>query len=136
MRPSLSVAINPHPSVSPHPVLTSATTGEPAGFDVVIGGGTGPFTYPWRFGDGAIGAGSALVHDLAKGGTCSIKVWASDSAGESAHISITCNVTPPAAAPPAMAPFLFWGGAGAPTAGSAVGTHQLRRLLPRARRSG
>jgi PKD repeat protein len=81
------------PSVRPSvPIPGSA-----ASFNVSFVGGTSPFTYSWRFGDGNSSILRAPTHAFGKEGYYVVQVWVNDSAGHSATASFQVHVYVPLA---------------------------------------
>ncbi|HLM91124.1 MAG TPA: PKD domain-containing protein [Thermoplasmata archaeon] len=72
--------------------LPGPTAGTPEGFGAGATGGTAPFTYAWRFGDGNSSSGASPQHVYAQAGTYSVEVWVNDSVGASAHATTSLVV--------------------------------------------
>ncbi len=92
---SVTVTVNPLPTVrgsaSPNPVDVGASTT----FTATTSGGTAPFTFAWRFGDGGSSGAASPVHIYNSTGTYSAMVWANDSSGKSAAATpISLTVVP------------------------------------------
>lgn len=51
-------------------------------FVCTASGGIGPYTYSWKFGDGATGAGATIAHTYEKKGNYTAEVTVRDSAGD------------------------------------------------------
>jgi PKD domain-containing protein len=70
------------------PVLFVSVTPGPNGslsydFHAAVGGGSGPSTVVWTFGDGGLARGAAVSHDYRSAGTYEVNVSATDPAGRS-----------------------------------------------------
>jgi hypothetical protein len=61
-------------------------------FAVTAGGGSGPVTDTWLFGDGTRGSGSPVSHAYARPGQYVVWVWVNDSAGASVARSFVVTV--------------------------------------------
>ena len=82
---------------------TSATVGTPDAFAVNTTGGTTPYSYTWRFGDGDGAVGPSVAHTYGRAGTYALKVWVNDSVGGTTLRVLTVqvdNATAPIATPP------------------------------------
>ena len=72
--------------------LPGPTAGSPEGFGAGSTGGTAPFTYAWRFGDGSTSSAASPEHVYAQAGTYAVEVWVNDSVGGSAHATASLVV--------------------------------------------
>ncbi len=79
------------PSADPNPTGTGANTAFTPGFT----GGTSPYTYAWRFGDGSTTASGYPdpTHQFNATGTFVVRVWVNDSVGESATGTVSITVS-------------------------------------------
>ncbi len=80
--PSVAVAVAPR---SPAPGVTTT-------FFANVTGGTGPYTFSWRFGDGEGSSFADPQHAFLAAGSYTAQVWVNDSAGSSVHGSISLTV--------------------------------------------
>lgn len=87
---SLVAAAGASPSAGPVP-LAVAFTG-------LASGGTAPYTYAWRFGDGGSSSSQDPANTFRSAGAYLVRLWVNDSASHSA----TAQVTVTATAPPAL----------------------------------
>jgi YVTN family beta-propeller protein len=98
---SLSASFNETPS--------SAEIGQSVEFVCETSGGIGPYTYAWRFGDGATAAGAAVEHIYESAGNFTVILTVNDSTGTSTQKSIVVTVTPRASLPAtSTAPVALW----------------------------
>ncbi|MCI4361057.1 MAG: PKD domain-containing protein, partial [Thermoplasmata archaeon] len=79
------------------PVLFVSVTPGPNGslsydFHASVGGGSGPSTVVWTFGDGSVDRGIAVSHDFRSSGTYSVNVSATDPAGRSGTTAFNLTV--------------------------------------------
>jgi PKD repeat protein len=126
----LSVSVAALPSVTISVAPTVPSPGVPAELLASITGGTGPFTFSWRFGNGNVST-LPSPQETFSGGTYAVEVWANDSLGSSSSASVSLQVgaTPPSPGPTVLGvPWWFLAGAGALVAGgSAAGVVLARR---------
>ncbi len=61
-------------------------------FRATPGGGLGPYTYSWTFGDGASGSGATTSHTYSAPGNYSVTVTATDTASETATTHLAVEV--------------------------------------------
>ncbi len=106
---TVGVHVNPLPAVSPSVATASPTSGTPVVLSANLTGGTAPFTYAWSFGDGTTSTSPSASHTFNVSGTYTLQVWVNDSAGGSAHGTISVDVASVTAAG-AETPLWFWGG--------------------------
>jgi PKD repeat protein len=55
-------------------------------------GGTSPYTYSWRFGDGTSATTSGPTHSYGSTGTYTVNAWINDSGGGTYHTTIAIKV--------------------------------------------
>ncbi len=126
---SFLVTVAPDPTVSASAAPSTPDRGVVTAFFANVSGGTGPYSFSWRFGDGSGSLLPSPQHWFNSTGTYRINVWVNDSAGEDAHASWTLTV--PSATPfwgsLSGAPPWFWGGLGAIGAVGAGGSAFLLR---------
>ena len=121
------------------PVVTAAaapahpTADAPISFYANATGGSGSYTYTWHFEDGTSSALPDPTHAYSTTGSHTAVVYINDSAGGSAHASVTVTVGPASSSATtssgafAGAPIWFWGGLGALAAAGAGGSVVLLR---------
>jgi PKD repeat protein len=85
--PISAISINVTPSV-PLP-------GAPATFAASFRGGTGPFNYSWKFGDGNSSTTPNPTHSFASTGYFVVELWVNDSSGHSANSTLRVHVYVP-----------------------------------------
>ncbi len=90
-----NVTVNPLPTVGASAVYPNVDMGVLDTFTATTSGGTAPFAYAWRFGDGTAGTGVTTAHAFTALGTYQVAVWANDSVGNSAHSTLPITVFPP-----------------------------------------
>lgn len=66
-------------------------------FSSSVVGGVGPFSYSWRFGDGATSAAPDPIHAFAVEGYYSVELWVNDSGGHASNASLRVHVYTPLA---------------------------------------
>lgn len=66
-------------------------------FSASVGGGSGPATVVWSFGDGNVGRGVSVTHDYRAAGTYVVNVSATDPAGRAGATSFNFTANPTAA---------------------------------------
>jgi len=71
--------------------------GSLASFSVSFAGGTNPFAYNWRFGDGGTSSLASPTHAFSSEGYYAVQLWVNDSAGHSANSSLRVHVYVPLA---------------------------------------
>ncbi|HYA10839.1 MAG TPA: PKD domain-containing protein [Thermoplasmata archaeon] len=132
----LEVTVVAAPTVTAAATPSHPNVGATTLFYANVTGGSGPYTYTWRFGDGSTSALPDPDHAFTSATTYTVQVWANDSAGGSAHATLTVTAESPTstfAGAVTGAPLWFWGGIGAVVAAGAAGTFLLVR---HARRPG
>jgi hypothetical protein len=72
---------------------SSLSVGTAGAFSVSASGGTGPWTYTWRFSDGVSASGSSVEHAFGSSGSFSATVWVNDSTGASVVRTVAVQVT-------------------------------------------
>ncbi len=73
---------------------TTPSSGATVTFTGSGSGGTGIYTYSWNFGDSTTGTGNPATHAYLFGGTYTVTLTVTDTAGNRATSSQTVNVTP------------------------------------------
>ena len=63
-------------------------------FHASVGGGSGPSTIVWSFGDGALGRGTDVTHDYLDKGTYKVNVTATDPAGRTGSTTFNLSAFP------------------------------------------
>ncbi|HEV2519379.1 MAG TPA: PKD domain-containing protein [Thermoplasmata archaeon] len=123
--PAATIAVTPHA-----PVTGTVTT-----FFENVTGGSAPFRYTWRFGDGGTSTVPSPQHVFTTAGSFTVELWVNDSLGASAHQSLIVPLAPGPSTPPATnssggstgAPGWFWPGIGALVVVGALGGFLLLR---------
>jgi PKD repeat protein len=126
---SIEVAVAADPTIAVATNPTSLTTGTPATFYANVTGGTGPYSYSWRFGDGGVSAFPVPQHPFSNAGQFTVEVWVNDSVGGSTHGSLTVTVSSPSSSSSGLssAPLWFWGAIAALAIVAVLGTVLLLR---------
>lgn len=83
---NVSVAVAPSVGAAPLNVSVNAT----------VGGGTGPFSFNWSFGDGSVGSGRSAGHVFQQSGTFSILLVVADGLGAVVQRTAVVTVIPSA----------------------------------------
>ena len=136
---SVAVVVRALPNVSLDVSPSAPESGVPTVFYANVTGGTSPIEYAWNFGDGSRATFVAPQHSYSKSGTYSVTVWVNDSAGGTAHesLSVTVSVGPASSAaqgggggtvPP---PTWFWLGVAILVAAAVIGAFVLWRRAVR-----
>ncbi len=89
-----NVTVNPDPVDSFSMAYSPVDAAVQDGFSAITSGGTLPFAYQWRFGDGTSATGVAVTHAWTTPGTYGMALWANDTAGLSAVHHATIVVHP------------------------------------------
>lgn len=137
---TVSVVVVADPAVTVSFAPGHPNTTADVAFRSLVSGGTGPFQYHWRFGNGNSSALPSPTERFADAGTYSVDLWVNDSVGGTAHSSSSVTVTKAASPPPPPGansttntsgtppvPLWFWGGIGGLAAVAAVGSILLLR---------
>ena len=90
---SVSEDVNPDPAVVID--ASNATAGSSVGLAAVVTGGTGPFVYSWKLGDGATSSAAFVTHTYAHAGVFTVSVSVTDAAGFVAQDSVEITVAAP-----------------------------------------
>jgi PKD repeat protein len=77
---------------------SSPIAGQAVSFTGSAFGGVSPYSYSWSFGDGATALGSLVSHTFQSGGTYTVALTVTDSAGQIAKSSQTVTVASPLSA--------------------------------------
>src|SRR3989440_13065295 len=85
----VSVTVNAPPAATAKASNSGPTVGESVGFTASVTDGTGPFTYAWVFGDGAVSSVQNPSHAYSAPGTYPVHLWVNDSVGGSSLATIT-----------------------------------------------
>jgi len=93
---NVSVTVNPAIVVTAGFLPSAPTPGQTVNFTGGATGGSGTFTYAWRFGDGGSSTSQNPSHAYASAGTYTATVWANDSMGSSVSKAVSVTVTAPA----------------------------------------
>lgn len=112
------VIVNPSLAVSSSDNRSVTDVGLPLGFSAMATGGTSPYVFAWRFGDGSHGTGSPANHSYSATGGFTATLNASDSVGATAsdliHIQInsypTIQASLNSSAVPVLSPVRFSAG--------------------------
>ncbi len=101
---SVGATINPLPTAAikatPDPVDVGASTT----FAALVSGGTAPFHYDWRFGDGTNGSGASPAHAYSAVGTYLATAWVNDTPGHTAKAVVNVTVDPAPSATASVSP--------------------------------
>ncbi len=126
---TVSIVVNPDPTVAVGASTISATTGTNISFYANVSGGTGPFSYSWRFADGDQSSLPWPQHAYPSTGSRTVEVWANDSRGESAQGSVTVTIGSSSSPSSTLAgvPWWFWAGVAGLVLVGVVGTLLLVR---------
>jgi PKD repeat protein len=79
------------PSVSPSTPLPGSATS----FLIAFDGGTSPFAFEWRFGDGGSSTTADPIHTFANKGFYQVRVWVNDSATHTQNATLLVHVYTP-----------------------------------------
>ncbi len=104
---SLSLVVNPPPLLAAAVAPASTNASSPVRLFANVTGGTAPFVYTWRFGDGSASGSPSPVHAFDRAGTYTVNVWVNDSSGATAHATLTVDVAA-AVSGSAGIPGWFW----------------------------
>jgi len=85
---TVSVTVNALPAATAKASNSVPTVGESVGFTASVTDGTGPFTYAWVFGDGAVSSVQNPTHAYSASGTYPVHLWVNDSVGGSSLATI------------------------------------------------
>ena len=91
--PGVVLVVNAPLTVNPSATVGTPSPGEPVGFEPGQAGGTAPFSYAWRFGDGTNSSEAFPTHVYRHPGTYTVGLWVNDSAGRGAVGQLTVVVT-------------------------------------------
>jgi immune inhibitor A len=86
---TVSVTVNALPAATAKASNSVPTVGESVGFTASVADGTGPFTYAWAFGDGAVSSAQNPSHAYSALGTYAVHLWVNDSVGGSSLATTT-----------------------------------------------
>ena len=86
---TVSVTVNGLPAATAKASNSVPTVGESVGFTASVADGTGPFTYAWAFGDGAVSSAQNPSHAYSALGTYAVHLWVNDSVGGSSLATTT-----------------------------------------------
>ncbi len=106
---SVSVTVNPAPTIAIATNRTAADVGEPIAFECSPTPGTTPITVGWSFGDGTTASTGNVTHAYASPNRYSATCSATDFVGVTVVASVALNISGPLGAtvvarPPAAAP--------------------------------
>jgi hypothetical protein len=127
---SATVIVVPDPTIAISALRVNPNATSAFVFHTGLGGGTGPFTYAWMFGDGATSSAPSPPHTYASSGTFDVQLWVNDSVGASAHDNLTFVVSGGGSSPGPGTdafPLWFWGGIAGLAVVAIAGTWFLRR---------
>ncbi|MDE2046407.1 MAG: PKD domain-containing protein, partial [Thermoplasmata archaeon] len=93
----LVITVSPPPPLSTNASVSprSGPLGTNFQFSSVTTGGSGTYTWSWRFGDGSFSILSAPSHAYARVGSYTARLWANDTTGASATGSVSVQVYQP-----------------------------------------
>lgn len=89
---SLSFPVEPDPTATIGSIASGATAGADLPFTATVAGGSPPFAFAWRFGDGGASGGASPVHAYGAAGSYTAQLWVNDSAGGSSHTTAAVTV--------------------------------------------
>ena len=89
---AFSVVVHPLPALTLGAAPIHPTAGTNVTFYGNVSGGTPPYTYAWRFGDGASASFRTPTHDYSTAGTYTAELWANDSLGATSHATFGITV--------------------------------------------
>ncbi len=89
---SLTIFVNPAPSVSFALAPANPVAGSAVGFVPALTGGTAPFSYSWVFGDGSTSTAPAPSHTYSGSGSFTAKLTVTDAQGANATASLPVSV--------------------------------------------
>ncbi len=90
---SVTITVNPLPSVDFSFEQAEPMAGEPVNFTSITTGGSGPFSFSWKYGDSRLGSGNPVSHSYAVAGTFNVTVAVADAVGETAAVTHSMAVT-------------------------------------------
>jgi len=128
----LSVTVAPDPTLAVAASPASSAAGTDVSLFANATGGTGPYSFSWRFGDGTTSTFPAPQHAFTTPGRYSVEVWVNDSVGSSTSGNVTISVasattTASNSSSPWAAPWWFWAGIGSIVVAATAGTILLLR---------
>jgi hypothetical protein len=90
---SLTLTVAPALSADPTAAPSVVDVSQPVRFSAGVTGGLGPFSYSWRFGDGAGATSAGPTHLFARSGTFTSTLWVNDSGAGSVERSTVVSVS-------------------------------------------
>jgi hypothetical protein len=88
----LPITVDPALSFMASASPTGFFSGRSVSFSATVLGGTPPYSYAWRFGDGSSSTDAAPQHTYGSSGTFLVNVWVNDSGGGTYHQQIDAKV--------------------------------------------
>ncbi len=104
---SVVLLVNPPPAITAQVEPGSTNVSVPVHLFANVTGGTAPFAYAWRLGDGNASGSPDPVHAFDRPGTYTVNVWVNDSSGGTVHATLTVDVAAPVSVS-AGTPGWFW----------------------------
>lgn len=129
---SVVLLVNPPPALRAQVAPGSTNVSVPVRLFANVTGGTAPFAYAWRFGDGNVSGSPDPIHAFDRPGTYAVDVWVNDSSGGTVHATLTVDVAAPVSVS-AGTPGWFWPAVAGLVALGAVGS-VLLIVFPRGRK--
>lgn len=88
----LTLTVNSALTFTASSSAVSTTSGRTVTFDTHVQGGTSPYSYSWRFGDGGTSSAVTPTHTYATSGTFTVAVWVNDSGGGSFRQTVEVKI--------------------------------------------
>jgi len=128
---SVTTTVNPALSISPSALPSAPTTRASVTFAAGLGGGTGPYTYSWSFGNGVTSTIAAPSTVYTNAGTFTVQLWVNDSGGGAAHqvlpVTVHASGGSPSGSSSGGIPLWVWAIVGVALVAAVVGVLLARR---------
>jgi len=86
---TVSMTVNALPAATAKASNAAPSVGDSISFTASVTDGTGPFTYAWLFGDGAVSSAQNPSHAYSAPGAYPVQLWVNDSVGGSSLATLT-----------------------------------------------